>query len=186
MEAPAAYIIPQAWEEVIERLQLNGVNMYQLQEDRELTAEFYYIKDLKSYPRSYNGHFYHHELKASKETAKRQYYSGDWIVPVNQEANKFIVNMLEPDAPDAYLRWNFFDSALESREWNNPRVTFEPNAIRYLEDHPDLKAAWEEKKKNDPEFRNDHRAQLRFIFENSEWSSYRAGLYPVGRLAEIP
>ncbi len=186
VEAPAAYIIPQAWEEVIERLQINGVDMYQLEKDRELTAKVYYIKDLKSYPRSYNGHFYHHELKVNKEEAQRQYYAGDWIVPVNQTANKFIVNMLEPQAPDSYLRWNFFDSALESREWNNPGVTFEANAIRYLETHPELKARWEAKRKNDAEFRNDHRAQLRFIFENSEWSSYRAGMYPVGRLSDLP
>jgi hypothetical protein len=40
---PDAYIVPFAWEEVIKRLEINGVQMHQLQHDTTLSVETYYI-----------------------------------------------------------------------------------------------------------------------------------------------
>jgi hypothetical protein len=35
---------------------------------------------------------------------------------MNQEANRFIMEVLEPQAPDSYFTWNFFDGILGQKE----------------------------------------------------------------------
>jgi len=182
VEAPEYYIIPQAWRHVIKRLQVNGVQMHRLKADTMLTAGMYYITEHDHLSRSHNGHFYHDKIHVALRRDSMRFYAGDYAIPVNQVRNRYIVEALEPEAHDSFLRWNFFDSVLERRDWNNPSVRFEQNAMHYLEAHPKLKAAFEQKRKANPEFAGDHAAQLRFIFERSEWSRSIIGRYPVVRI----
>lgn len=56
VEKPIAYIIPQGWWKVIERLQLNGVQMNRLENDTELEVETYRITDYKSMPTAFEAH----------------------------------------------------------------------------------------------------------------------------------
>ncbi|HKL37485.1 MAG TPA: hypothetical protein VJ876_01235, partial [Bacteroidales bacterium] len=183
VKAPDYYIIPQAWRHVIHRMKINGTLMQRLNQDTTLQVESYYITDHKNYNSSYNGRYYHPQVKVRKEKEKLHYYKGDYIVPVNQINNNYIVQMLEPEGKDSFFRWAFFDPCLERRDWNNPGVTFEENAIRYLQNHPELKNKYQKKKKEDPEFARDHTAQLEYIFTHSEWSKSIIGRYPVARLS---
>ncbi|MEZ5011992.1 MAG: hypothetical protein R2744_10610 [Bacteroidales bacterium] len=56
-----------------------------------------------------------------------QYYAGDFVVDVNQRANRYIVEMLEPQAPESFFVWNYFDAVLESHDfysvWGFEKVT---------------------------------------------------------------
>jgi hypothetical protein len=183
VHAPDYYIIPQAWRHVIHRMKINGTRMHRLNQDTTLQVESYYITDHENYNSSYNGRYYHSKVRVRNEKETLPYYQGDYIVPVNQINNNYIVQMLEPQGKDSFFRWAFFDPCLERRDWNNPGTSFEENAILYLENHPELKKKYLKKKKKDPGFAGDHMAQLEYIFNHSEWSKSIIGRYPVARIS---
>jgi len=179
--APDYYILPQAWDEVAERLAMNKVKMYRLALDTAFEVERYYIADYETSKWQNNGHRYHSKVEIKPKTEIVKFYEGDYIIPVNQEANKYIVEMLEPEAKDSFFRWNFFDPCLERREYYSS-YGFEENALKYLEEHPEFKEEFEEAIANDPELAGNHRAQLGYIYNNSEWADNRVGRYPVVRV----
>ena len=84
VEKPLAYIIPQAWQKVISLLRLNGVRMKQLRNDITLDLEMYYIGDYKTVQRPYEGHYIHSSVKVLPKVHQVNYYSGDYVVYVNQ------------------------------------------------------------------------------------------------------
>ena len=184
VEAPDFYIIPQAWRHVIHRMKINGTLMHRLNKDTLLKVHSYYITDHEHVNRSYQGRYYHNKVEVSKQPEELPFYKGDYVVPVNQIRNEYIVQMLEPEGKDSFFRWAFFDPCLERRDWNHPGVTFETNAIRYLEAHPELKEKYLQKKQQDPEFARDHMAQLEYIFNHSPWSKSIIGRYPVARIEQ--
>jgi len=107
---------------------------------------------------------------------------------MNQPANYYIVSVLEPEAPDSFFRWNFFDPCLEQREYFSS-FGFEENAMNYLNDHPDFRKQFEEAVSSNPKLASNHRAQLAYIYDNTEWADNRKGRYPVARIntsAKLP
>lgn len=181
VQKPAAYIIPQGWWRVIERLQLNGVQMRQLKEDLTLEVEMYSIKDYKSLSNAYESHHLNQDVEVIKTTKHKNFRKGDWYIPMNQKANRFLVETLEPESMDGYLAWNFFDGIFQRKEGFSPYV-FEDIAADYLDAHPEVKQKLEEKKKSDPEFATNAYAQLYFVYENSPWIEPEFMHYPVYRL----
>ncbi len=89
--------------------------------------------------------------------------------------------MFEPKATDSFFRWNFFDNVLDQREYFSS-YGFDANALKYLNEHPEFKAKFEEKRKTDPEFAKNHRAQLAYIYNNTEWLEKTWKRYPVGKI----
>lgn len=184
VEAPDYYLVPQAWSQVVERLQWNGVQMQRIANDTTLLLPLIYITDHAHYPSSSNGRYYHHKITTEQREEPIRVYRGDYLIPVNQPVNRYIVQMLEPKARDSFMRWGFFDPCLEARDWNNPRPSFEANAREYLQKHPALRKVFDEKRTTDKTFANDHAAQLAFIFQRSPWAHRIVGRYPVLRLQE--
>lgn len=183
IQAPKYYILPSAWEEVVERLKLNNVEMLPLAKDTAIKVERYYLTDLDKNKRQYNWHYYHQDFKVEPKMETMQFYEGDFLIPVNQPSNQYIVEMLEPQARDSFFRWNFFDPCLEQREYYSS-YGFEENALKYLEEHPDFKKQFDEAVKIDPELAKNHRSQLGYIYENTEWADNRVGRFPVCRILE--
>ena len=52
---------------------------------------------------------------------------GDYYIPLNQRANRFLVEVLEPQGDDSYFAWNYFDGILSRKEGYSPYV-FEETA----------------------------------------------------------
>ena len=179
--APVAYVIPKAWRDIIDRLSLNKITMKPLEQDSLMEVEVYYIEDLKNTSAAFEGHYLHSEIKVRKEIQKLQYYKGDILVYVNQTSNNYIVQTLEPQAPDSFFAWGFFDAILMQKEWFSDYV-FEDIAAELLKTDPELKAKLTEKQKADPEFAASAWAQLRFVYENSIYHEKSHNRYPVGRL----
>jgi hypothetical protein len=181
IEKPAAYLIPQAWGKVIERLKWNEVYMEQLASDTMITVDAYYITDITFARRPYNGHFQHSGIRVSPVTQVIQFYKGDYIIPVNQPGNRYIVETLEPDGPDSFMSWNFFDPVLDRREYYSPEL-FEHTAAQLLGENPELRKAFEEEKAGDPVFAKDPGAQLQFVYLNSSYAEKSFRRYPVCRI----
>ncbi len=183
VEKPIAYIIPQAYTEIIDRLKWNGVQLQRLQQDTDIALEMYYIQDYKSGNRPYEGHYVHNNVVLDTEMMTRTYHKGDYVVYVNQPANRYIVETLEPQGVDSYFAWNFFDAILQQKEGYSDYV-FEDSAAEYLKQHPDLQKQLEEKRAADSEFAKSADAQLDFIYKNSPYYEKTHNLYPVGRLVK--
>ncbi|MCF8225379.1 MAG: hypothetical protein K9J30_05830 [Bacteroidales bacterium] len=179
-EAPEYYIVPSAWDDVIERLRLSNIKMKVLQQDTSLHVEIYFIEDYQTTRQPYNGHYLHFATRVRKETGSIKFHSGDVMVPVKQRGSSFIVNTLEPHAYDSFFNWNFFDAILARKEYFSPYL-FEKTAERYLEENSDLKNEFLVKKASDPEFDQNSSAQLRWIYERSPWSEPTYRRYPVYR-----
>lgn len=178
---PEAYIIPFAWESVIDRLILNGVRFERITKDTLLDLGVYYIEDYKTLKNPYEGHYLHYNTKVNKKNSKILVRKGDVLIKTNQTRNRYIIETLEPEAVDSYFNWNFFDATLSQKEHFSDYV-FEDTAAEILKNNSDLKSAFEKKKSEDIEFSKNKYAQLEYIYKSSEYFEKSFLRYPVYRL----
>jgi murein tripeptide amidase MpaA len=183
VDAPVAYIIPHAWEDITERMILSGVNVQYLEQDTVMEVEITRIGNFRLSGQSNQGRQMVSGVQTNIRTGARQFYKGDAIIHLNQPSNNYIVHMLEPTAPASFFRWGFFNSTLEDGEswwiW-----AFEDHAKNMLETDQELKETFEQKKADEPAFASDPAAQLQYIYDivaipGVETGSY---LYPVARV----
>lgn len=181
VKKPQAYIIPQGWWKVVDLLKLNQVEMKQLEKDTEIEVEVYRIENYASAPVAYESHHINSKVEISKTLVKKQFRKGDWYIPMNQKANRFLMETLEPQATDSYFVWNFFDGILQQKEGFSPYV-FEDIAAQYLKENPELRKKLEAKKNSDSEFAQNAYAQLYFVYQHSPWIEPEFMQYPVYRV----
>lgn len=181
VEKPIAYVVPQAWQKVVDLLKLNRVFMKRLSADTLMDAEMYYISDYKTSQRPYEGHYLHSEIKVRTQNQKVRFYKGDYLVYTNQTQNRYIVETLEPQGVDSFFAWNFFDSVLGQKEYFSAYV-FEDEASKLLANDPKLKQKLNEAKNKDPELAKSASDQLNWVYHNSVYYEKTHLRYPVGRL----
>jgi hypothetical protein len=175
--APRSYLIPQAWREVIERLEWNGVQLERLAEPQTLQALAYQIESVESRPGPYEGHMFHDEVTVSSNAVAVRADVGDVLVHLNQSNARYAVETLEPQAHDSFFRWGFFNSILEKKEAFSDYV-FEDTALEMLDREPPLREAFERWKSQNPDKLDDQQAVLSFIFAQGqryaepEWRTY--------------
>lgn len=180
---PEAYIIPQGWWKLIERLQQNNVRMHKLEFDQEIMVEVYHIDQYQSSARQYEGHHLNSQTSLSRSMEKIHFRKGDYYIPMNQPANRFLMEVLEPQAPDSYFSWNFFDPILGQKEGISS-YHFEDIAATYLKEHPELRKKLEDRKAKDSVFAGNGAAQLDFVFRNSIYYEPAHLRYPIYRLVK--
>ena len=174
---PKAYLIPQAWREVIERLQWNGVKLHRLTEDKPMQVQTYRIKNVSTRATAYEGHMFHDNMELSTQTETITARAGDYLLTLDQANARYAVETLEPQAHDSFFRWGFFNSVLEKKEAFSDYV-FEDSAFEMLQEEPELKAKFEQWKAEYPELLPDQTAVLNFIYANGkrfnepEWRRY--------------
>jgi hypothetical protein len=178
---PKAYIIPQGWWKVIELLRLNKVQMNQLKKDTTIEVEVYKIEDYKTLSRQYEMHHLNTDVRTSTSVQSLRFSKGDWYIPMNQEANRFLMETLEPSAEDSYFAWNYFDAILGQKEGYSA-YAFEDIAADYLKKNPSIKNKLEQQKLTDTAFAKNGRAQLNFVYQNSPWYEPAHMRYPVFRV----
>lgn len=178
---PKYYIIPQSEWKIIDLLKLNQIKMIPIKQDSTIVVEQYRIKDFKTVPNPYEGHYLHYDTFVTKESGKAKFRKGDFIVPLNQDGVKFLLETLEPEAVDSYFNWNFFDAILGQKEYYSAYV-FEDTAAKLLKDNKALKTAFEMEKSINPKFAEDGQAQLYWVYKHSEYYEKTHRLYPVFRV----
>jgi hypothetical protein len=93
------------------------------------------------------------------------------------------MEVLEPQAPDSYFSWNFFDPILGQKEGISS-YHFEDIAATYLKEHPELRKKLEDRKAKDSVFAGNGAAQLDFVFRNSIYYEPAHLRYPIYRLVK--
>ncbi len=163
---PQFYVIPKAWNEVVERLNANGIETQQIQSDSLIEVAAVKIETYESLTSPYEGHYLHYNTTTSEKNKRIQFQKGDLLVPVHQKGIRYILETLEPEATDSFFNWNFFDTILQRKEGFSPYV-FEEKAIKFLNAHPKIKEEFEALKKADKDFAKNHYTQLNWIYEKS-------------------
>lgn len=179
--APEYYVIKKSWYQVIERLQANKVEMREIESDTSISAKTYKIKSMKSVSNSYEGHYYHYDIDLEEISMELSLSKGDILIPLNQDAKRYIIEMLEPLGEDSFLKWNFFDTVMERKEYFSSYV-FEELAKKILEENPELEKQYRELQKSDENFSSNRYMQLDWIFKKSKHYEKVHLIYPVYRL----
>ncbi|MGM0932284.1 MAG: M14 family metallopeptidase [Bacteroidota bacterium] len=181
IEIPRAYIIPQGWWNVTELLELNNIVLEPLPQDTVILVESYRIKDFETSERAYEGHYMHKNTQVSSRIDSVQFRKGDLYVKTFQDGARYLLETLEPTAPDSFFNWNFFDPILQKKEGFSTYV-FEDTAKTMLDQNPELKEEFEEKKRREPEFENNSYSQLRWLHQKSKHYEEAHLRYPVFRV----
>lgn len=180
---PAAYIIPQAYTEVIELLELNGVKFRRLSADVEPEVELYRILQFDTRD-AYEGHYLHYDIQVEKEKKNWPYHKGDYVALTDQPEVRFLMETIEPQGVDSYFAWNFFDGILGQKEYFSPYV-FEDIAAQFLKENPAVKTELEAKRLAEPDFAKSQWAQLFWVYKKTNYYEPTVNLYPVGRVMNL-
>ncbi|MGB1230760.1 MAG: M14 family metallopeptidase [Winogradskyella sp.] len=178
---PKAYIIPQGWHNIIDLLKLNSITFSQLKKDTLFTVQSYKIDTYKTRKNPYEGHYLHYNTKVKSAKEKVMFSAGDYIVNTNQNGLRYLLETLEPTAPDSFFNWNFFDTILQQKEGFSPYV-WEDKAQLLLKTNPKLQIEYNIKISYDEDFANNWYAQLDWIHKQSKNYEKAHLQYPVYRL----
>lgn len=178
---PEYYIIPKGYWNIMELLKLNKISYQTIKKDTIITAQVYHVSNYKTVGSPYEGHYLHYNTKTEVTAEEVTVKQGDYKVSTDQEGVRYLLETLEPTAPDSFFNWNYFDTILQQKEGFSPYV-WEDKAEAFLEAHPDIRTTFEDKKKNDVIFANNWYAQLDWIFKQSPHYEAAHLRYPVIRV----
>lgn len=176
VNAPAAYLIPAQWADVISRLKIHGIQLKRLA--RPVTGRYtvWRFKDVRFPPMPFESRFQpsFHTIR-SEETLDLP--GGSAVAVTSQPGAKLLMQLLEPDAPDSLVRWGLMNTIFEQKEYFES-YQMEKVAVKMLREDAKLKAEFEEKLK-DPKFASSPRARLEYLYEKSKYADAALNRYPV-------
>ena len=178
---PKAYIIPQGWHNVVERLKMNNIELTQLKNDTIIEVESYRITDYKTRTSAYEGHYSHYNTKVEVSSQPITFRKGDYYIETSQNGIRYLLETLEPQAIDSFFNWNFFDTILQQKEGFSPYV-WEDKVIELFAQNPRLQIAFNMKKSLEPDFSENWYAQLEWLHKQSEFYEKAHLQYPVYRI----
>jgi len=159
---PAAYIVPPQWTHVIDVLEAHGVALRRTTAPWTGKVERYRCSGMQWQGKPFEGRHPSSPAKTrassrgatanARSPRKRSHFpAGSVVVALNQRLSKVAIHWLEPDAPDSALRWGFFDTIFEQKEYGEAYV-LEKLARENMAKDPALKAEFEHRIQTDPRF----------------------------------
>jgi murein tripeptide amidase MpaA len=180
VSTPLYYIVPPQWKEVIERLAAHGLKLQRLLAPATVETESYRFSEAKWASAPFEGRVMP-TYKTSRVQEKRLFPAGSVLVPLAQPAAHVIMHLLEPEAPDSFVAWGFFNAIFEQKEYGEDYVV-EKLAREMLQKDENLRREFEKRLMSDPKFAASPRERLRFFYERSPYWDQQMNLYPVGRI----
>lgn len=181
VRVPKAYIIPFAYEDVIQKLKRNGIALRNVPIDTWVTMRVSYIVDYKTVSHPYEKHYLHYGVTTRDTLMKVMVRAGDVVAVVKPNNERFLTAVLEPRAGDSYFAWNAFDGILQQKEGYSDYV-YEDKAAAWLKAHPEKYQELQRKKAQDPAFAKNAWAQLNWVYKQSEHYEQSHNLYPIYRV----
>jgi len=111
--------------------------------------------------------------------------AGALFVPIAQPLARLVLALFEPQAPDSFASWGFFNACFEDKEHTEPYVA-EQIARDLLAADADLRLEFERRLKTDAEFSTNPAARLEFFLRRHASWDERLNLYPVFRVNHLP
>ena len=180
---PSAYVIPKGYWNIVKLLRENKIRVSRIEKDSLIDAEVYRVKNYETVRSPYEGHYLHYNTQIETSNEKVTIVEGDYLVETNQDGIRYIIETLEPSAPDSFFNWNYFDTVLQQKEGFSPYV-WEDMAETFLTENPEIKDQFETKKKSDPVFSANWYAQLDWIHKQSTHYESSHLRYPIIRMGD--
>ena len=181
---PAAYWVPAAAADVIERLAIHGIRMEPLATAREVDVEMDRFSDVTFESEPFEGRI-RVTAKATPEKRLERFAPGSVRVPTDQPLGTLAMLLLEPASPDSFFQTGFFHWALQRAEYAEGYV-MEPTAERMLAEDPALRAEFERALRDDPKLAASRGERLDWFYRRTPFFDERWRLYPVGREVFAP
>ncbi len=173
---PRYIYIPQAYDNLIQLLHLNGIEFNRMQMDSTATVTATFITDYKTVSSPAEGHYLHYNIKTRTQEREYSLHKNDYLISLPQKNMGYILETLTSRASDSYFCWGFFDSFLQQKEWFSDYL-YEDQAADLLQKDPQLKADFEKWKSENPGI--DAYSKLNYIYRNSNSFEKTYMRYPV-------
>lgn len=179
VKIPTAYIIPMEFLSLIEIMQIHGIRIEQLQKETQLTVEQLTFERYSFAAKPYEGRA---RVDVSCTSSKKiaTFPKGTFIIQTAQRTRRVITHLLEPESPDSFVAWGFFNAFFERKEYAEAYV-MEPVAQNMLKASAGLRHEFEERMK-EKAFRDDPAARLDFFYQRSPFFDINERKYPIYRL----
>jgi murein tripeptide amidase MpaA len=183
VQAPRqGYVIPQAYaQEIGTRLKRHGIIVTPVPKNLgNSTLEQFRASSVSFSNQPFEGRM-RAQIHGEWSALDREIAEPALFVPMAQALSRLVVALLEPQAPDSYAAWGFFNACFERKEQLEPYVA-EQIARSLFESNSELRAAFQRKLKEDAAFRADPAARLEFFCRHhSSWDE-QLNCIPIYRL----
>ncbi|MBN1540949.1 hypothetical protein JW992_02305 [candidate division KSB1 bacterium] len=180
---PMAYVIPPQWQDAIAVLQAHRVPLYRLNRSLNDSLQTYRFSDVAFHSWPYEGRF-RVNYQALPVIEKIHLPPGSVYVPLANPKSRLILNLLEPQAPDALVHWGFFNTIFEHRVYFETYV-MEPMAQQMLAQDPASAEEFKRRCDQDSVFAADGRKKLEFFYERTPYYDRERNRYPIVRLTKV-
>lgn len=182
----AGYVVPAAYASwVAEKLSLHGVHFERLAKAVDGAKVEAFRATKVSYTKaSFEGHTLM-TFEGNWQPEQRALPAGSLFVPIAQSNARVLITLLEPQDPDSFAAWGFFNTAFEAKEYMEPYVA-EQVAQDMLAHDPAVAEAFRKRVGEDPEFAANPAARLEFFYRRHPSWDERLNLYPVLRMDSPP
>ena len=179
---PLAYCIPEQFLSLVDRLRVHGIDVETLRGKLSCPVERYRFTDVHFAPHPFEGR---QRVDCSVKTVAEQtiLLPGTFIIRAAQRTVRLIAHLLEPESPDSFLQWGFFNAFFERKEYAEPFI-MEPLARQMLHDDRELREEFYAKLDRDASFRKDPAARLDFFFQRSPFFDPEEQVYPILRIVD--
>jgi hypothetical protein len=186
VKAPlGGYVVPCAWaQDIGARLALHGIACEPVRARSEsVRVEVFRATHVQFAAAPFEGRM-RVTLSGNWGRETQDIAAGALFVPIAQARARLVMHLLEPQAPDSFAAWGFFNACFERKENPEPYVA-EEIARTVLAQHPELQEEFSRQLKEDPAFAASPAARLEFFLRrHSSWDSH-LNLYPIFRVDEL-
>ena len=181
----AGYLVPVAWVPLVQPwLDVHGIAYQRVDTALTIAASQFRASKVDFGKTSVEGH-QRASIDGAWQPRSATLLPGALFVPIAQPLAQLVVHILEPQAPDSIAAWGGFNNAFERKEYMEPYVA-EAEARKMLAADPALKAEFEARLQQDPEFAGSPGARLDFFYQrHPAWDSGYT-VYPVLRVDAAP
>ena len=182
----SGYVVPAGFApEIAPRLEAHGIAFQRIQQRAAGAAvEAFRAQRVQFSPTPFEGRM-RAQLEGawSREVASLE--AGALFIPIGQPLGRLVLALFEPQAPDSFAAWGFFNACFEQKEHLEPYVA-EQIAAEMLAGDADLRREFEARLRSDTAFAASPSDRLEFFLRRHSSRDQRYNLYPVLRVDTAP
>lgn len=180
VKVPKGYIVPPQYQSLIQRLTAHGIDISPV--DAQFTTALrnyhqYRVTNVQFAPQPFEGQT-RVEAQFSLEQTKTTVPQGSMFIATDQALGLLAVALLDPQAPDSFFAWGYFNSIFQRTEYIENYAII-PLAQQMLDVDPQLLVEFKRKLSIDANFADDPQARLDFFYQRTPYYDQSYMLYPV-------
>ncbi len=177
----AGYLVPAGYAgEIGAKLGLHGIAFRTLEDQKTIEVGTFRATQVKFSATPFEGRM-RATIDGGWNTEERRILAGSLFVPIAQSRARLLMTLMEPQAPDSFAAWGFFNGCFEAKEYIEPYVA-EIIAQDLLASDSALAADFSRKLKDEPDFAASPPARLEFFLRRHASWDEQLNLYPICRL----